>query len=104
MSHIRALPDHRSNLIAAGEVVERAASVAKELVENAIDAGATRIVIDVEAGGRRLWKISDQGEGMVRDDAGLAVERQAQSTHSHADDWRAHEPPGLRWEEQAWIA
>ena len=67
MSKIRVLPDHISNLIAAGEVVERPASVAKELVENAIDAGATRIVIDVESGGRRLLKITDDGEGMMRD-------------------------------------
>src|SRR6059036_4288774 len=72
MSKIRVLPDHISNLIAAGEVVERPASVAKELVENAIDAGATRIVIDVESGGRRLLKITDDGEGMTRDDAVLA--------------------------------
>src|SRR5437868_9442669 len=79
MSKIRVLPDHISNLIAAGEVVERPASVAKELVENAIDAGATRIVIDVESGGRRLVKITDDGEGMIRDDAVLAFERHARS-------------------------
>jgi len=65
MSKIRVLPDHLSNLIAAGEVVERPASVAKELVENAIDAGATRIVIDVESGGRRLLKINDDASDLA---------------------------------------
>src|SRR6185436_9659405 len=69
MTKIHVLSDHLANLIAAGEVVERPASVAKELVENAIDAGATFISIDVEAGGRRLLKVADDGEGMVRDDA-----------------------------------
>src|SRR5206468_1966989 len=77
MSKIRVLSDHVANQIAAGEVVERPASVAKELVENAIDAGATRIAIDVESGGRRLLKVSDDGEGMTRDDAVLAFERHA---------------------------
>ena len=79
MSKIRVLADHVANQIAAGEVVERPASVAKELVENAIDAGASRITIEIEAGGRRLLKISDDGEGMVRDDAILAFERHATS-------------------------
>ena len=104
MSKIRVLPDHISNLIAAGEVVERPASVAKELVENAIDAGATRIVIDVEAGGRRLLKITDDGEGMNRDDAVLAFERHATSKISRAEDLNAIGTLGFRGEALASIA
>src|SRR5947208_3526664 len=104
MSKIRVLPDHISNLIAAGEVVERADSVAKELVENAIDAGATRIVIDVEAGGRRLLKITDDGEGMNRDDAVLAFERHATSKISRAEDLNAIGTLGFRGEALASIA
>ena len=104
MSKIRVLPDHISNLIAAGEVVERPASVAKELVENAIDAGATRIVIDVEAGGRRLLKITDDGEGMTRDDAVLAFERHATSKISKAEDLNAIATLGFRGEALASIA
>src|SRR5882724_7923289 len=104
MSKIRVLPDHISNLIAAGEVVERPASVAKELVENAIDAGATRILIDVEAGGRRLLKITDDGEGMVRDDAILAFERHATSKISKAEDLNAISTLGFRGEALASIA
>ena len=104
MSKIRVLPDHISNLIAAGEVVERPASVAKELVENAIDAGATRILIDVEAGGRRLLKITDDGEGMVRDDAILAFERHATSKISRAEDLNAISTLGFRGEALASIA
>src|SRR5712671_1892340 len=104
MSKIRVLPDHISNLIAAGEVVERPASVAKELVENAIDAGAKRIVIDVEAGGRRLLKITDDGEGMTRDDAVLAFERHATSKISKAEDLNAISTLGFRGEALASIA
>jgi DNA mismatch repair protein MutL len=76
---IRILSDTLANQIAAGEVVERPASVIKELVENSLDAGATRIQIDVELGGRRLMRVSDNGEGMRRDDAVLAFERHATS-------------------------
>lgn len=104
MSKIRVLPDHISNLIAAGEVVERPASVAKELVENAIDAGAKRVVIDIEAGGRRLLKITDDGEGMTRDDAVLAFERHATSKISKAEDLSAIGTLGFRGEALASIA
>ncbi|HEY3027959.1 MAG TPA: DNA mismatch repair endonuclease MutL [Pyrinomonadaceae bacterium] len=104
MPKIRVLSDHLANLIAAGEVVERPASVCKELVENSIDAGATRIVIDVEAGGRRLLKITDDGEGMTRDDAILAFERHATSKISSADDLSAIGTLGFRGEALASIA
>ncbi len=104
MSKIRVLPDHISNLIAAGEVVERPASVAKELIENAIDAGATRITVDIEGGGRRLLKITDDGEGMVRDDAVLAFERHATSKISRAEDLNAIGTLGFRGEALASIA
>src|SRR4051812_12433634 len=104
MSRIRVLPDHIANLIAAGEVVERPASVAKELVENAIDAGATRIVIDVESGGRRLLKITDDGQGMIRDDAVLAFERHATSKISKAEDLEAIGTLGFRGEALSSIA
>src|SRR5438309_194844 len=104
MSKIRVLPDHISNLIAAGEVVERPASVAKELVENAIDAGATRIVIDIESGGQRLLKITDDGEGMMRDDAVLAFERHATSKISNAEDLNAIATLGFRGDALASMA
>lgn len=104
MSKIRVLSDHVANQIAAGEVVERPASVAKELVENAIDAGATRIAIDVEAGGRRLLKVSDDGEGMIRDDAVLAFERHATSKIARSEDLAAIATLGFRGEALASIA
>ncbi|MDQ1640542.1 MAG: mismatch repair protein MutL [Pyrinomonadaceae bacterium] len=104
MSKIRVLPDHLSNQIAAGEVVERPASVAKELVENAIDAGATSVTLDVESGGRRLLKVSDNGEGMVRDDAVLAFERHATSKISNSEDLTAIATLGFRGEALASIA
>ncbi|HPS09017.1 MAG TPA: DNA mismatch repair endonuclease MutL, partial [Kiritimatiellia bacterium] len=84
--HIRLLSVHVANKIAAGEVVERPASVVKELVENAIDAGATRIEVTVTAGGRKLIEIRDNGCGMGRDDALLCLERQATSKIRDVDD------------------
>src|SRR5918996_5338068 len=104
MSKIRVLADHVANQIAAGEVVERPASVAKELVENSIDAGATRITIEIEAGGRRLLKVSDDGEGMVRDDAVLAFERHATSKIRASEDLIAIGTLGFRGEALASIA
>jgi DNA mismatch repair protein MutL len=79
MTRIRILPEILSNKIAAGEVVERPASVVKELVENALDAASTRIVVEVEKGGRSLIRVSDNGSGMSRDDALLSIERYATS-------------------------
>ena len=104
MSKIRVLADHVANQIAAGEVVERPASVAKELVENSIDAGAKRITIEIEAGGRRLLKVSDDGEGMVRDDAILAFERHATSKIRDTEDLAAIGTLGFRGEALASIA
>ena len=88
MGRIHVLPEHVANKIAAGEVVERPASVVKELLENSLDAGAQRIRLQVEAGGRKLIHITDDGCGMVRDDAMLAFERHATSKIKDADDCR----------------
>jgi DNA mismatch repair protein MutL len=86
MGRIRILSDQVANKIAAGEVVERPASVIKELLENSLDAGSTRIRIDVEAGGKKLIAVQDNGCGMVRDDAMLAFERHATSKIHDVDD------------------
>jgi DNA mismatch repair protein MutL len=86
MGRIHVLSEQVANKIAAGEVVERPASVVKELLENALDAGATRIKINVEAGGKKLIQITDNGCGMVRDDAMLAFERHATSKIKDAED------------------
>jgi DNA mismatch repair protein MutL len=98
MGRIRILSDQVANQIAAGEVVDRPASVVKELLENALDAGATRIRVEVEAGGRRLIRISDDGQGMIRDDALLAFERHATSKLRTADDLLAIATLGFRGE------
>src|SRR5437762_1964913 len=86
MGRIHVLSETVANQIAAGEVVERPASVVKEMLENSLDAGATRIKISVEAGGKKLIQITDNGCGMVRDDAMLAFERHATSKIKNAED------------------
>jgi DNA mismatch repair protein MutL len=86
MGRIHVLSEHVANKIAAGEVVERPASVLKELLENALDAGATRVRVQVEAGGKKLIQVTDNGCGMVRDDALLAFERHATSKIKDAED------------------
>ena len=98
MGRIRILPDQVANQIAAGEVVDRPASVVKELLENALDAGANRIRVEVEAGGRRLIRVSDDGFGMNRDDALLAFERHATSKLRTADDLLSIATLGFRGE------
>jgi DNA mismatch repair protein MutL len=98
MGKIHVLSEQVANKIAAGEVVERPASVVKELLENALDAGATRIKINVEAGGKRLIQIADNGCGMVRDDALLAFERHATSKIKDAEDLLSVTTLGFRGE------
>ncbi len=98
MGRIHILADQVANQIAAGEVVDRPASVVKELLENSLDAGATRIVVTVEAGGRKLIRIADDGCGMVRDDALLAFERHATSKLRSSDDLLSIATLGFRGE------
>jgi DNA mismatch repair protein MutL len=86
MAKVRILPDRVANQIAAGEVIERPAAVVKELVENALDAGATRIEVEFRHGGRALMRVEDNGQGMSRDDALLALERHATSKIAEATD------------------
>lgn len=95
---IRILPDRVRNMIAAGEVVERPASVVKELVENSIDAGSSRITIDVQGGGIRRITVSDDGCGMVRSDAIMAFERHATSKIRGEEELRAIRTFGFRGE------
>jgi DNA mismatch repair protein MutL len=98
MGRIRILSDNVANKIAAGEVVERPASVVKELLENSLDAGATEIRVEVESGGRRLIRITDNGCGMMRDDAMLAFERHATSKLSDVKDLLSIATLGFRGE------
>jgi DNA mismatch repair protein MutL len=104
MSRIRILPEAVANKIAAGEVVERPASVVKELLENALDAGATSVRIETEMGGKRMIRVIDDGHGMTHDDALLAFERHATSKLKTADDLLSIATLGFRGEAMPSIA
>src|SRR5437667_3866884 len=98
MNRIRLLPEQVANQIAAGEVVERPASVVKELVENALDAQASRVTVEIQAGGRSLIRVADDGFGMSKDDALLCLERHATSKIRRAEDLAAIATMGFRGE------
>ena len=104
MSRIRILPEAVANKIAAGEVVERPASVVKELLENALDAGAKMIRVETEVGGKRMIRVIDDGHGMTHDDALLAFERHATSKLKSADDLLSISTLGFRGEALPTIA
>src|ERR1041384_3833981 len=93
---IRILPDDVANRIAAGEVVERPASVVKELIERSLDAGAKKIAVDVEEGGRRLIRVTDDGEGMSPEDALACFGRHATSKLYQPDDLFSIKTLGFR--------
>jgi len=98
VNRIRLLPEQVANQIAAGEVIERPASIVKELVENSLDAQATRITVEIQAGGRSLVRVTDDGLGMSRDDALLCLERHATSKIQRAEDLAAIATMGFRGE------
>jgi len=95
---IHRLPLNLANQIAAGEVVERPASVVKELLENALDANARRITITIELGGKKLLRVEDDGDGMEPEDAQLSIERHATSKITTSDDLGAIRTLGFRGE------
>src|SRR5580693_9337797 len=98
MNRIRLLSEQVANQIAAGEVIERPASVVKELVENALDAPASRLTVEIQAGGRSLVRVADDGMGMSRDDALLCLERHATSKIKRAEDLASIATMGFRGE------